>query len=191
MERHYGKSRSLTDAQVEQVIARHAKRAEFRAIHGTVHNLANRLGVGVGPVLYCISQRARYLKQPEIVAMMSGLPCSPVPVRPRGRGNPGKLTDTQRAIVLKWHAAYIQAGCARGSIKRFALELRISGATYRKCIQRNGIYKQPYRERKPTTIKLQRKPVRPPSVRRLPRGYLETQMRITAMRAWKRATGVV
>jgi len=189
MARYHGAPRGLADAEVEQVIQQNARRLEFRAVHGTIYELAKRLGVSVSLVRYCIRQRARYQKQPEIVAMMSGQPTKRAGLRAGGRGNPGKLTDAQRAIVLQWYAAYVQSGSVRGSVKRFARELRVSGATYHKCIRIKGKYKQPYRLRKPATVTLPKAPTQEPGFRRLPRGYFETQMRINAMRTWKRSTG--
>jgi hypothetical protein len=186
-----GMPRSLTDAQIESVMARSAKRLEFRAVHGTIYELANRLGVNVGTVQYCIRRRAIYLKEPEIVAMMAGQSCIPTLLRRHGPGNPGKLTNAQRAIVLKWHAAFIQSESDRGSTKRFSLELGVSGTTVHSCVRRNGFYKQQHRDKKPKVVKLASKPVRPYRVKRLIQWDPETQSRIAAMRAWKRTSEAV
>jgi hypothetical protein len=186
-----GFPRSLTDAQIERVMARSAKRLEFRAVHGTIHQLANRLGVNVGAVQYCIRRRSVYLKDPVIVAMMAGQPCACELLRRRGRGNPGKLTNAQRAIVLKWHAALIQSESDRGNTKRFSLELGVSGTTVHKCVRRGGFFKQQYRDRKAKVAKLAREPVPPSSFRNLSQRESETQSRISALRAWKRTPEAV
>ena len=65
----------------------------------------------------CIQKRARYLRRPEIAAMMAGQ-TTVVPMQRCGPRKSAKLTNAERAFVLIWHVAYIQAGFERHSVKR-------------------------------------------------------------------------
>src|SRR5262249_38378656 len=148
---------------------------------GNMHQLADRLGVKIGVVRYCIQQRARYLARPEIVAMIRGQHDGLSSQR-RPRGKPGNLTDAQRAVVLSWYAAYIQSGFQRGSMKWLALDLKICPDTLYVCIHRKGLYKKPYREPKSTAAPRCRKAPKPSRDRKLSHRDRQTRLITSAMR---------
>lgn len=184
MRAQLGAHRKLTDEQVEKIMAHCASRAHFLANHGSMHELAAGLGVSVEIIRHCIQRRAEYLHRPKIVAVLTGLP-STLSLRRRSPGNPGKLTDAERAIVLTWHAAYIQSGFERGSIKRLAREFGVAERTIYNCIKRKGIYKKAYGERKLTASGQHCESPRPERPRKLSRRDRQAQLLNSAMRAWK------
>jgi hypothetical protein len=147
--------------------------------------LADRLGVKIDVVRHCIQQRNRYLLRPEIVAMMAGQSNVPRSQR-RGSGRPGKLTDTDRVMVLTWHAEHKRSGLERGSMKRLALELGVSEGTLHNCVRRRGLYKKPHREPTSGFVKQSRKWSPPNRSRKLSHRDRETQLRTAAMRTWSR-----
>jgi hypothetical protein len=187
MRRQHGAARKLTDAQVARVMTRQAKWRQFLSSHGTAHDLAKRLGVRVDVVRRCIRRKEEYLQRPEILWLMGDHLTDWSLPWPRRRGRPG-LTDAKRAMVLKWHQAFLEVGRERGSTKRLALELGISENTLRNCIGRNGVYKKPYQhERVPKKSDV--RPVtrrrRDESRRRFHTGT-DVQLRIAAMQRWQR-----
>jgi len=184
MRRQVGAYRKLTDSQIESLIARRANTAQFLASHGNTQKLAERLGVTVAVVQRCIRQRARYLGRPTIVAMMKGQYTGPLTPR-RERDRPGKLTDAQRVMILTWHAAYIQSGFPRGSMKWLALDLGVCEDTLLNCIRRNGVYKRPYSEPKVSAGSRRRKATQPFEERRLSPLDREARVLADAMRTWK------
>jgi hypothetical protein len=143
MARTRGASRHLTDAQIPKALAWHRKAVEFRRSHGTVLELAARLGTSVGAVRYCISVNGRYAQR-EGRRGTHKRSHSITQARKRSvTGRPRLLTDdAQVAVVMRWHRAYLAFHRRQGTAAMLAAKLGVSTKTLHDCIQRQGRYKQ-------------------------------------------------
>jgi hypothetical protein len=182
-----GYPRKLTDQQVELVLASNKRRTAFRASHGTAKDLARRLSVPEYPVLYLI-RRARVARSCDPVKWrnLDASARAALLRRHRGSGRHCSLTLEQQIEVLEWHTESLAADAARGSVIQLCRKLGISHPSLRKCILRDGVYKQAYRgdfkfpSRKPKAAV-----ERSSGPRREKVAHRENRMRATLMQQWR------
>jgi hypothetical protein len=175
MARRTGPPRKLTDAQIRQVLAWHARWQRFRSSQGTQRSLAQRLQVKKHLIHGCI---ARYRQ-------LGAAPLSTTVIEPR-RGRPKALQDWQIRAVIAWHLQYQRFLARHGSAKVLARSLSVSERTIHSCIGGQGAYRQ-LSHFKPTRRRLSQSSADTSSpTRTCVRGDVEHRLRAVLLKSWRR-----
>ena len=177
MARRTGPPRKLTDAQIRQVLAWHARWQRFRSSQGTQRSLAQRLQVKKHLIHGCI---ARYRQLGA-----ASLSTSEIDKR---RGRPKTLTDRQIRAVIAWHLQYQRFLARHGSAKALARSLSVSERTIHSCIGGQGAYRQ-LSHFKATRRRLSQSSAATSSpTRTCVRGDIEHRLRAVLLKSWRRVS---
>jgi transposase len=165
-----GPPRKLTDTQIRQVLSWHACRQKFRAHHGSVHQLAARLGVNTDVIYCCI---ARYCRKGNRPLRVKGA----VARRGPRRGRPPSLSDMKVRAVEAWYRRHNEFVERTGTAQALARRMGVSVRTIHDCIRRRGRY-----------IQLSESSLNPTSSAGISRGAdAEIQWRSVLLRRWGRS----
>jgi transposase len=165
-----GPPRKLTDTKIRQVLAWHACRQKFRAQHGSVHQLAARLGVSTDVIYYCI---ARYRSKANRPLRVKGAVAR---IGPR-RGRPSSLSDMKVRAVEAWYRRHNEFVERTVTAQALARRTGVSVRTIHDCIRRHGRYIQHSESR-----------LNPTSSAGTSRGAdAEIQWRWVLLRRWRRS----
>jgi hypothetical protein len=174
MARRTGPPRKLTDAQIRQVLAWHARWQRFRGLQGTQQSLAQRLQVKKYLIHGCI---ARYRQR--------GAASLSTTVIESRRGRPKTLQNRQIRAVIAWHLQYQRFLARHGSAKALARSLSVSERTIHACIGGYGAYRQLSQSQTPTPLTRSSGGTSSPTRTRV-RGDAATRLRAELLKNWRR-----